>query len=437
MSARGSHAYAWYTVILLTVAYVFSFVDRYILGLLVEPIKADLGLTDTQIGLLLGPAFALFYTTMGLPLGWLADRTRRTWIVSAGIAAWSLATAACGLARNFTHLFLARVSVGVGEATLSPCALSMIADSFPEEKRGKPIAFYSAALSLGAGIASLAGATVLTWSKSVSGIELPLIGDVAPWQFAFIAVGLPGVPLALLMLSLREPARQTFGDVGEGGKAGLRDALRYVGHRWRLYGGFIIIVCLMTIVAYSQGWLPAMFQRTWGWPAEKYALANGIAMLILGPATVNLAGWTSDRLYRAGHHDAPLLLVIAGALLLVPTGVAAPLMPNAWAAFAMLQVNLVGIATLSATFPTALLNITPGQIRGQVTALAYITISITGLMLGPMGIGLLNDHVFGEEGIRYSTAAVPLLVGLPILLTVGATRRNYRRELERVQALRQ
>ena len=167
MTQRGSYAYAWYTVILLTVAYVFSFVDRYILGLLVEPIKADLGLTDTEIGLLLGPAFALFYTTMGLPLGWLADRTRRTWLVGAGIAVWSLATAACGLARNFVQLFIARMSVGVGEATLSPCALSMIADSFPEEKRGKPVAFYTAALSLGAGIASLAGASVLAWSKSM------------------------------------------------------------------------------------------------------------------------------------------------------------------------------------------------------------------------------------------------------------------------------
>lgn len=433
MTRRRSNAYAWYTVILLTIAYVFSFVDRYILGLLVEPIKADLQLTDTQIGLLLGPAFAVFYTTMGLPLGWLADRARRTWIVGVGIATWSLATAACGLARSFPQLFTARVSVGVGEATLSPCALSMIADSFPEERRGKPVAFYATALSLGAGIASLAGATVLTWSKTVTRIELPLIGEVAPWQFAFIAVGLPGIPLALLMLFLREPARQTFGDVGAGGNAGLRDAMRYVGRRWRVYGGFIAMVCVMTIVAYSQGWLPAMFERTWGWPAERYALLNGTAMLIIGPVTNNLSGWTSDRMYTSGRHDAPLLLVITGIALLVPTGFIAPLMPNAWAAFAVFQLNTVGIAMLSATFPTALLNITPGQIRGQVTALAYIVISIAGLLLGPMTIGLLNDNVFGEQGIRYSAAAVPLLFGLPVLLTVALTRRHYRAEFDKLQ----
>lgn len=435
MTGRG-YKYAWYTVVLLTVAYIFSFVDRYILGLLVQPIKDDLGLTDTQIGLLLGPAFALFYTTMGLPLGWLADRARRTWIVGAGIAIWSIATAACGLARNFGQLFLARVSVGIGEATLSPCALSMIADSFPEDRRGKPIAFYSAALTLGAGIASLAGASVLAWSKSVSDIELPLIGQVAPWQFAFIAVGLPGLPLAIMMFSLREPARQDLGDIGSGGKAGLRDALRYINSRRRAYVGFTAIVCIMTVVAYSQGWLPAMFQRTWGWPTEKYALYNGLALLLLGPVCVNLAGWASDRLAAAGRRDAPLLIVITGVLILVPTGVLAPLMPNAWAAFTMLQINTIGIAILSATAPTALLNVTPGQIRGQVVALYLIVISIAGLMLGPTSIGIMNDYVFGEEGIRYSTALVPLLIGVPIMLTIRGTRRRYLQELVELQTVR-
>lgn len=134
---------AWYMVILLTIAYVVSFVDRNILGLLIDPIKADLGLSDFQIGLLLGPAFAVFYATMGLPLGYLADRRRRTWIVAAGIALWSAATAFSGLARSFAQLFVARMSVGIGEATLSPCAMSLISDSYPEERRGKPIALYS------------------------------------------------------------------------------------------------------------------------------------------------------------------------------------------------------------------------------------------------------------------------------------------------------
>jgi len=179
---------AWMLVLLLTVAYVFSFIDRWILGLLIEPIKADMGLTDFQIGLMLGPAFAIFYATLGVPIGWAADHVKRVWIVAAGIIVWSMATAASGLAKTFPHLFVARMSVGVGEATLSPCAMSMITDSFPAEKRGLPIAFYSAALSVGAAIANLLGAAILTWANQTSSLSLPIVGTVAPWQLTFFVL---------------------------------------------------------------------------------------------------------------------------------------------------------------------------------------------------------------------------------------------------------
>jgi MFS family permease len=148
-----SAARGWFLVVMLTIAYVFSYIDRTILGLLIEPVKADLGISDKQFGWITGPAFGLFYVIMGLPLGWLVDRRKRIWIVGTGIVVWSLATVASGLSRNFTQLFVSRMAVGVGEATLSPSAFSMIGDSFPLEKRGKPIGFYAMALSLGAGAA--------------------------------------------------------------------------------------------------------------------------------------------------------------------------------------------------------------------------------------------------------------------------------------------
>ncbi|MEE4184260.1 MAG: MFS transporter [Gammaproteobacteria bacterium] len=428
-----SSAYAWYTTILLTVVYVFSFIDRYILGLLVEPIKLDLGLSDTEIGLLLGPAFALLYTTMGLPIGWLADRWRRTWIVAIGVVLWSLATAMCGLARNFGQLFLARISVGVGEATLAPCALPMIADSFPPEKRGKPVAFYSAALSLGAGIASLAGASVLIWSKSAGQLSLPGVGDLEAWQFAFIAVGAPGVLLGILMFFLREPERQEQVGLTAGGKPGLRVAASYLWADKQFFAGFVAIVCVMTIVAYSQGWLPAMFARTWGWPAEKYALFNGIMMLAVGPLTVNTTGWYIDRLQQQGRSDAPVRMMIVGTLILIPSGIAAPLMPTGEIAFGLFAVNLVGIAMISAAAPTALLNVTAGEIRSQVTAIYFLVIGVTGLMLGPTAIGVLNDVAFGIDGARYSVALVPAAFGLPLLFTLRATLRRYRERVTRLQ----
>ena len=424
--------YAWYMVIVLTVAYIFSFVDRYILGLLIEPIKADLGLSDTQIGLLLGPAFAIFYATMGLPLGYLADRKRRTWIIAAGVFVWSFATAASGLAKNFYHLFVARISVGVGEATLSPCAMSMISDSFPREKRGKPIAFYSAALSLGAGVASLVSASVLSWAKSVPEISLPVVGTVAPWQFTFFIVGAPGILLAILMFAMREPKRQRT--QGQAVQPNFTVMLKHVGRRWNIYVSFVAFVCLMTIIAYSQGWYAPMFKRTWGWEAEKYAVVNAIVLLAVGPLTVNVAGWVNDKLYSQGRKDAPLLIMIVGALLMVPTGIIAPLMPSPWLAMGVLVFNTIGIATTTATGVTGLMNITPSEIRGQTVALYYMTISFAGLFLGPMSVGWLSDNVFGNEHLNYAAATVPAIFGIPVLLTIRYALRTYLAEVRAQEA---
>jgi len=427
-----SSKYAWYMVIVLTVAYILSFVDRYILGLLIEPIKADLGLSDTQIGYLLGLAFSLFYATMGLPLGYLADRKRRTFLVAAGVAVWSLATAASGLAKNFWHLFFARMTVGAGEATLSPCAMSMISDSFPREKRGRPIAFYTAALSLGAGIASLLSAGVLTWAKSVPEISLPIIGAVAPWQFTFIIVGSPGILIALLMLTLREPKRQVTQGMDVAPK--FSSMLRHVGQRWRVYLSFVSFVCLMTIVAYSQGWYAPMFKRTWGWEAETYATVNAIVLLAVGPLTVNVAGWLNDKFYAQGRKDAPLLIMIFGVCLMVPTGIIAPLMPSPELAMGVLAFNTAGIAMTSATGVTGLMNITPGEIRGQTVALYYMMISLSGLLLGPGTVGWLSDNVFGNDHLNYAAAAVPAIFGIPVLFLIGYARRAYLVEVERQEA---
>lgn len=416
-------AYAWYMVSLLTLAYVFSFVDRYVLGLLIEPIKADLGLTDTQIGLLLGPAFAIFYATMGLPLGLLADRRRRTWIVAAGAALWSLATAASGLVRNFGQMFIARMSIGVGEATLSPCAMSMIADSFPRERRAKPIAFYTMALSLGAGIASLLSAGVLHWASSVEQLELPLVGALEPWRFTFLAVGLPGLLLAAALFTLREPPRQRAARPGGGDN--LWDMLRFVGRHWRLFVPFLAVFCYMTIVAYSQGWGAPLFQRTFGWTPARYATVNAIVLLAIGPATVNLTGWACDRWTARGRRDAPLRLALIGAAIIAVTGVAAPLMPDPYLAMGVFGLNTLGIAMASAVGITALLNIAPVTMRAQTVAFYYMCISLTGLLLGPTTIAWLNDQVFGPAGIRYSMALLPLVYGLPLLLMARPLLRRY------------
>lgn len=419
---QSSLAYGWLTVGLLTVAYIFSFIDRYVLGLLIEPIKADLDLTDTQIGLLLGPAFAIFYATMGLPLGWLADRKNRVKIVAVGIAVWSIATAASGLARNFTHLFVARMSIGVGEATLSPCAMSIISDSFPPEKRSRPIAVYTMALSVGAGFASLLGAGVLTWAKSGGSITLPGVGELVPWQATFFIVGLPGLILSVLFFLLREPAR-SGGPSATGGS--LPDMLKHVLVRWRLYGGFVSVFCFMTIVAYSQSWGAALFERTWGWETSYYASINGLLLIICGPTAVLSAGWLCDHWIAQGRRDAALKIALFGVFATVLTGALFPLMPSAPLAMGVFAFNNMGIGLTSAMGVTALLRIAPAPIKAQTVALYYMVISMAGLFLGPTAVALLNDYVFGVEGIRYSMAAIPIIFGVPVLFGLRGILGSY------------
>ena len=421
-----SAAQGWFLVIMLTIAYVFSFVDRYILGLLIEPIKADLGLTDEQIGWVIGPAFAVFYATVGLPLGWLVDRVRRTWIVAAGILVWSVATAASGLARDFWHLFVTRMTVGVGEATLSPAAFSMIADSFPPERRGKPIAFYTASLTLGAGIASLIGGLVLTWAKTTTGVDVPLFGFLAPWQLTFFAVGLPGILVALFFFGVKEPKRRVAMAQDESLKGnGMGDALGYMGRNAATYVSFVAPICVMTIIAYSQGFLPATFERTWGWPAEYYAYVNAVALLVIGPANVIIMGYVSDRWSQSGVKDAPFRLLIMGFIIMLPSAVIPMFMPTGWMAYALLCINTIGIGMMSAMGVTALLLITPAQIRGQIVALYYMAISLSGLLLGPTTVGFLSTRVFGEENIRYAMATLPVVYGIIPLLFIPLARRLY------------
>ena len=233
------------------------------------------------------------------------------------------------------------------------------------------------------------------------------------------------------MFLLREPARQEQVGLTEDGSAGFRDAMRYLGRDWKMYGGFVAIVCVMTTVAYSQGWFAAMFERTWGWPAEKFALYNGIMMLAVGPATVFSTGWYIDKLHARGMADAPVRLMIAATIVMLPTHALAPLMPNGILAFGMLALNLVAIAGITTAGAIALMAITAGEIRSQVTALYYVLISVTGLMLGPTTVGVLSDSVVGSENIRYAVSLVAVIYGLPLLFTLRGTLQRYRERVAR------
>ena len=436
-STEGAKPYpsafaGWTLVILLTLAYIFSFVDRYILGLLIEPIKAEFDLSDRAIGWLLS-AFTWVYGFVGIFMGWLIDRGRRTWIVAIGMALWSAATVATGMAKSFAQLFTARMGVGVGEATLSPATFSMIGDSFPPEKRGKPIAFYSSALPIGAGLASLLSGAVIAWTAASGNQSLPLFGELEPWRFTLIVVGLPGLFFAALFLFIREPARrpaQTSEEVIGGN--GIGDAIKYIIDNFALYFGFVMVVCCMTAIAYSQGFLAPVFERTWGWSPQTYAYVNGVSLLIIGPLNMMLMGTISDRWTSKGVPDAALRLMYIGFFIMVPTAALPMFMPDAWSAFAVLCVNTIGIGIVSAIGVTALLVITPAQVRGQIVALYYLAISWFG-SLGPIVVGELSSQVFGEDDLRLAVAAVPIIFALIPLAMMPTTRRLYLKQVERIE----
>lgn len=422
--------YSWYMVVLLTIVYIFSFIDRFILGLLIQPIQADLDLTDTQIGLLLGPAFAIFYVLMGLPFGWLADRKRRTFIVAAGLAIWSAATAVSGLARSFLGLFIARMSVGVGEASLSPCAMSLMADCFPKEKRGKPIAFYSMAISLGAGIAALTGAAVIAWATQSDYVSVPGLGDLAPWRVSLLVVGLPGLLLVPLVLFLREPQRTVDTVTSNAQGIGYRAVFSYIRGRPASLFGVVWVFGYVILIGFSSSWGAAAFARTWGWSPVQYGQAIGILFIVLGPLAVNLGGWMSDRLLQNGNTAAPLVVGLYGVPVMTVAAVAWPLMPTAGLALIFLGVMLAAVALSSATGVTALLNIIPSNIRGQSVAIYYMATALLGQGLGPLCIGLMNDHVFGYDDLRYSMASLPLIFGVPLFLAVPWIMKKYRQSFE-------
>lgn len=424
-------SYSWALIAFLTLAYVSSFIDRYILGLLVDPIKETTGASDTTMGFLFS-AFNLTYAVIALPIGLLIDRRSRTKIVAIGIFLWSLATVWTGLAKNLVQLFAARMSVGVGEAVLSPAAFSMIGDSFPKEKRGLPIAVYSMALVFGSALANLIASVILPWARDFGQITMPLFGDLETWQFIFIIVGLPGFLLSLVFLVFKEPAR-IESSPREGAK--FTDAFVFVKNKAAVFITFVSIFMCMVAIAYGGGFNAPLFSRVWGWDPAIYARYNGLSLLFISPVVYLVFGWLSDKGMMKGIKDTPLRIAIAGLFVMIPAAIAFPLMSNVWVAFALNILSNIGVGMISVTGVNALLNIVPGDIRGFVVSLYYFCISFIGGSLSPPMIGWINDTFYDGAGLQYAMAIYPVVFGLPVILLSPWTLKFYRRELaERLAA---
>lgn len=406
---------AWYVVILCMVAYIFSFIDRQILTLLIEPIQADLGISDTQFGLLHGFAFALFYASMGVPIAGYSDRLSRPMIISIGVIFWSAATVACGMARSFGQLFLARVCVGAGEASLSPATYSLISDLFPREKLGRAVAIYSLGSFLGAGIALLVGGSVIAAIDSYGAYQF-LDVSFAPWQLTFVIVGAPGVLLGLVILTVRDP--RIRGAATSTDQPSFGAVLRYLAQERAIFIPHMIGYTFAAAALFALlSWSPAYLMRTFDMTAGDVGIQLGLVAIFAAGGGVLSSGWIMDWLTRTGRGDAPFRTGMIGA-----AGAALPLFALPLADSSAMAVVILTFAFFFASFPmppsTAVMQIAaPPTMRSRVSALFLVFNAILGMGASSFVIGLLNDHLFGDPNAV--GASIALVGGVSALMTVA------------------
>jgi MFS family permease len=435
-----SSSYAWYCVILLLFIYLNSFLDRQMLGLVVGPIKSTMGLSDSQVGFLMGPAFALFYTVAGLPLGWLADRMSRRVLIGVGQVAWSFASASFGLGNTYSQLVTARIGVGVGEASLGPSAYSMIADLFPPHRLARAMSVYGMGIYIGGGLANLVGGLLTGWFSAEQTYTVPIFGERMGWQVIFLMTALPVLPLTLLLPTLREPKRRGVGVVRDAsGQARpmtvpISMFLRYAWLNRRTMVCHCFGFAFLSFSGYgSAAWLPEFFIRVHGWTRAEVGVSIGLASMTIGPLGLLIGGWAADRFAAKGHRDAKLRAGIISAVAWLPFGIASPLMENGVVAYLLMLPAILLTAMPWGIAPAAVQEIMPNQMRGQASGLYLFIINMLGLAGGPIALALLTDYVFRDEkqihlSLLWTTTVAHVLSA--ILLIAGL--KAYRESRDRV-----
>lgn len=395
-------------------AYMVAFIDRQILSLLIQPIKEDLGVTDTQIGLLAGLAFAIFYSFIGIPIAKLADTKNRVSIISVGVALWTLMTAICGLTKTYFYLFLARIGVGVGEAALSPAAYSMIADYFPKEKLGRAIGIYVIGLYLGAGIAMLVGSAVISLVSNLPPIDLPYYGNIKPWQLTFLLVSIPGILVLLLLLSIKEPQRQNYLNSDMPKESSFREVVIYLWGLRKIFINLNIGICINgAVIAGFMVWIPEWLRRTYEINIVDAGLIYGFALLIFGSIGPFIGGWVSDYLAKKNYKDAPMRTVLYAAFLTIPFASLMPLSPNLFTAVILLCIVTFLFSVPQGLPPVIMQLIAPNSMRAQTTAIFMLFSNLFSYAFGAAIIAVITDFFGYESALQYSMSIVSIIL-IPI-----------------------
>lgn len=388
-----SRAAAWWSVAVLTLLSCLSLLDRQIMALLVPDIRRDLGITDFQMGLLQGVVFSAFYVTFGLLFGWIIDRFSRRGVVYVGVTFWSLATAACGLAANFFQLTLARFGVGAGEAALNPAAYSMISDTFPKRRLSFALSVFGAGTYIGVGVSLILGGYLIS-AFPKDGIDVPLLGHLSAWRAVFLSAGLPGVLIALLIWTMRDPPRR---ERLAGPTSSVGDTVRYMRSHWRFYTGHFLGTAMLAACGYGfQTWSPTFLLRKFEIPITQVVNILAPISVIGGVAGGLIAGLVVDRLFARGVRDAHLRYFIAAgiaqAVFLVLAMTASRL--EVFVVFLFLANLMSGYAGVG---PAALQLVTPNNYRGQISAAYLFATSLLGTGLGPTIVGAFTTYLFQDD----------------------------------------
>jgi MFS family permease len=414
MPTEVTNRQANYALLVLLLAYILSFVDRNVMAVLIGPIREQFDISDFQYSLLHGFAFSMFYIVLGLPIARLADRGSRKWIIAIGVFLWSLMTCLCGLAKSFFTLFLARIGVGVGEAALSPPAYSLLSDLFPPEKLARAMAIYTLGITLGGGLAYIVGGAVYQHFAASGGANLPLVGQVSAWQLTFIAVGAPGFVIAWLLSLLREPVRgaQSTQPAVTATEVSLAEVGQHLKSHARAYLALIGSMSMLAILGYgTMAWYPEFLMRTYGMDRATAGGQFGTIFLVAGSLGTLAGGWSVQPLARRGRSDAPLLVILACALLWLAPAALGPLSSSATLAVIAACPIIFFLNAYFGVGITGVQLITPVSMRAQVSALMLFCTNLFGLAFGPSAVALLTDFVFGDDlALRYSLALLPLIV---------------------------
>ena len=426
----NSAGYRWYVVILLLFVFILSYFDRFILSLLIDPIKETMGLSDFQMGLLLGPAFSLFHVLVGVPLGWVADRSSRKWLLIAGIFIWCSMTAASGFAMSFLPLLIFRLGLGLGEAVVSPCSVSIISDYFRRDNRARAISVYMAGPYLGAGTAFLFGGLLVAWLTEQGPMMILGVGPFLPWQATFLVVGLPGILFILLMLTVREPPRTEKISASAAEEASI-SAFRYMQSHWRAFGVLFVGSTCNFAMSTLTFWNVPLFQRVYDWDIVTIGAVTGIFYFTAGPLGTALALWSTKALGR-DRDDGAMRTLILGLFITVPASALYPIMPTAEWAVVFMFIAFIGKSAATAGGPAALQLITPGEMRSRSVAIFNTVITVVGPLLGPPLIGLATDWSGDPASIGVVLSGFVLLIGVPTLIVVLIGLKHYRAEATRM-----